>query len=246
MLCLTGCSTAIEVTDLTGDTGKEWDAVWVEGTTITPAGDTPYIGFKEQQIWGYTGCNRLTGTYALEKDRIDLSKIGSTMMLCPEDKYETLFMAGLNKAKSVKVTTDGLELKDADGQVVVRFRPRVLTAERLAGKWVLKNGKGLAPENVQSNEKPFLSFDVKEQRLSGFTGCNRIFGPIDTAAMVKEGKTDFSKLASTRMLCNDNGVERAFLDNMNKAVSIAIVGGDLVLSDKDGAELMRFTPDTEN
>lgn len=240
LLLLTGCSSSVNLTDLTGTNGKEWDAVWVEGTTITPAEDTPYLGFKDKSVWGYSGCNRLSGQFDLNKDEIDLSKMGSTLMACPDDKYETIFMAGLAKAKHIRLSQNSMSLQDENGKLLMRFTLRQLTAERLAGKWILKACAGVSLENVATGEKPFLSFDMDEQQLSGYTGCNRIFGPFDAKKLV-EGKIDFTRLASTRMLCNDNGLERAFMDNLNKTAAITIIGGELIFNGKDGEELMKFS-----
>ena len=44
----------------------------------------------------------------------------------------------------------------------------------------------------------------------------------------------------TRMMCQDNGLERAFMENFNAAARVSVQEGELVLQDSKGAELLRF------
>ncbi len=103
----------------------KWCVTSIEGEQVVPSDETPYIAFKGMEVEGFTGCNRLTGNVNVEqllKGEADFSGIAATMMACPEDKYETRFLAALAKAKGVKLTKEGFVLLDADGAEVLSFK----------------------------------------------------------------------------------------------------------------------------
>ena len=244
LLSVVACQSTdkLGVEQLAGQNGQEWKVVKIGEMAISPSSETPYIGFKTNgQIWGFTGCNRLTGEYSIKKNgEIDLSRVGSTMMLCPEDKYEAPFMAELAKVKIVKMKDENnLSLLDENKkEVVALWSNKKMTAEYLNGKWVLLSGRNISSlESVE--EKPFLDFDIKEKKVSGFTGCNRIFGPFNVKTFL-DGKVNFENMGMTRMLCHDNGLERNFMDNFNLATQVKFQENVLILLSRQNEELLRF------
>lgn len=82
----------------------------------------------------------------------------------------------------------------------------------LEGEWnvIELEGKSLSSDNPL----PFLSFDLKEKRLSGNTGCNRIIGSLDIDESNSE-MISFPQVGSTRMACPDMYVE----DNLLRLLS---------------------------
>lgn len=241
---MSGCQSSQNLTTemLGGSDGREWQVVAMEGTSVSPSSETPFLGFDTKgKLWGFTGCNRLTGQYELKRGGvIDMSKVGSTMMLCPEDKYEATFMTALRAVRKAGIQAKkSLTLMDEQGKTVIELILKEnLTAENLNGKWTLVSGKDIKlPEN--QDEVPNLNFDIKEKRIYGFTGCNRLFGPLDVKALL-DGKVNFEKMGMTRMLCQDNGVERTFMKNFNAATALAIHDGFLILKNLKNEELLRF------
>ena len=114
---------------LGGNDGQEWQVVKLGQKTVTPSDETPFLGFKSDGLlWGFNGCNRLTGSYKLKANgKIDLSNVGSTMMLCPEDTYETIFMSELGKVKQVKMHDNTtLLLADGNGNSLIEDRKSVV------------------------------------------------------------------------------------------------------------------------
>ncbi len=106
----------------------------------------------------------------------------------------------------------------------------------LAGEWnvVGLNGQTITPvENVT----PVMGFNLNDSSVYGFTGCNRMMGQIDAKAFMK-GKADFGRLATTRMLCQDDKYERALLDALSKATESEVKGNVILLKDKDGNVLV--------
>ena len=100
---MTACQSTGNLTTemLGGNDGQEWQVMKIGQKKVTPSDETPFLCFKSDGLlWGFNGCNRLTGSYKLKANgKIDLSKVGCTMMLCPEDTYETIFMSELRKVK---------------------------------------------------------------------------------------------------------------------------------------------------
>ena len=107
----------------------EWNVIQIRGEGISPAENTPFIGFKvaEKQLYGFTGCNRMTGTIDFEKfvaGEPDFSNMGTTRMACADDKYETKFLQALNAAKKVKMGYNTFSLLDEKGSTLVMFQKR--------------------------------------------------------------------------------------------------------------------------
>lgn len=82
----------------------------------------------------------------------------------------------------------------------------------LEGEWnvIELEGKSLSSDNPL----PFLSFDLKEKRLSGNTGCNRIIGSLDIDESNSE-MISFPQVGSTRVACPDMTVEDNLLKLLN-------------------------------
>jgi heat shock protein HslJ len=103
------------------------------------------------------------------------------------------------------------------------------------GAWALADLTG-APKDA-----PLPTLAISSAHLSGFTGCNRVAGEIETDANVA---TFFrGGLAVTEMYCEAGeamAMERAFLAALNRARDARIVAGELVFFDVNNREIMRF------
>lgn len=119
----------------------------------------------------------------------------------------------------------------------VFFSCKSLSPDRLDGEWNVVELQGETV--VPTDRTPFLGFDVKESRIYGFTGCNRITGTLDAGQLLK-GKPDFSRMGSTRMMCHDDRYETKFLEALSSAEKAECKGQEFVLSDKDGNVLVRL------
>ena len=75
---------------------------------------------------GFDGCNRLMGDYKIDGDRIEFTKMATTLMACPDMQVVDTFAKVL--AVTVRWRIDGahLELLDAQGTVQARFESRNL------------------------------------------------------------------------------------------------------------------------
>ena len=84
----------------------------------------PYLVLnnKTKRIDGFGGCNRFTGTYQQNGDRLTLEKIAMTFMACPEEMdTEREFIGVLEQIRSWKILGSYLELIDGNGTSLARF-----------------------------------------------------------------------------------------------------------------------------
>ena len=109
----------------------------------------------------------------------------------------------------------------------------------LDGIWELNyiSGTKIAFEGLYPDKKPFLSFNTKDGRVSGNSGCNSFTGSMS----VSNSYLHFDdSMAMTKMFCPGNG-ESNFLDGLKKinGYSISDEGKTLNLLSGDVA-IMRF------
>ena len=75
-------------------------------------------------VSGSGGCNRLTGSYELNGDRISFRNVASTMMACVEAasmSTERVFLGALGRVTRWRITGQRLDLFDASGTTLVRL-----------------------------------------------------------------------------------------------------------------------------
>ncbi len=120
-LALASCS---GTRDLAKTLSGDWRVTQLDGQAVPAEDDAPFLGFdvKGHRIYGFTGCNRLTGTLdakAFVGGKADFSGLGMTRMLCQDDKYEIPFTEALGRAVRSEVSTDQITLKDSTGRTVI-------------------------------------------------------------------------------------------------------------------------------
>lgn len=76
----------------------------------------------EQRVSGEGGCNRLTGSFGLEGDRLRFRGMAGTMMACPDGmEQEQRFLQALEKVERYRISGSHLEMLAGTGAVVARF-----------------------------------------------------------------------------------------------------------------------------
>lgn len=79
-------------------------------------------------------------------------------------------------------------------------------------EWLLIDMPG-SSQDVPKDHMPYLQFDEKEKRVSGFAGCNRFFGSYHRVGE----QLQMGPLASTRMSCGKlDIVEHSFLEKLEQ------------------------------
>lgn len=122
---------------------------------------------------------------------------------------------------------------------------KATTAQRginsLDGTWELNyiSGPRIAFEGLYPNKKPTIIFDAKENRFSGFAGCNQYFG----TPIVENNNLLFDKVGMTMMACPDSGNgEEVYVSTLKKInrYSISSDNQELTLLIDDVA-MMRYS-----
>jgi len=100
---------------------KEWIVVKIEKEKITTnAEKAPWIKLSEGRVSGFSGCNRLIGSYSLEGKTLTFSQLGGTKMFCFDtQELEDKFMKTLSKTHFWKYKRGKLCLFDENKIVIM-------------------------------------------------------------------------------------------------------------------------------
>ena len=113
-----------------------------------------------------------------------------------------------------------------------------VSVDMIKGKWVLQSIEGNAVKMPEGIEQPYLSIDSTGENLSGYGGCNRIFG----ALKVSNDSISFPGLAATRMYCEaTQKVENSFLEALNGTSTFKLKNDELVLMGSKEMAVLRRT-----
>lgn len=103
-----------------------WKLILINDTEVTLSENQsePHLTFNaEGRVSGSDGCNRMMGSYLLEGDKLTLDEMAGTKMACAEGVEQTqAFNDVLTKVATYTVHSDQLELRDATGLVLARFK----------------------------------------------------------------------------------------------------------------------------
>lgn len=103
-------------------------------------------------------------------------------------------------------------------------------------QWVLQTLKGKAVEVPDGVTAPWMQVDVPQGKLSGFGGCNDMFGSVKAEA----SEMRINGLGSTKKMCEATSAqENAFFDVLRNANSYKLDGKKLELL-QDGKAMATF------
>jgi heat shock protein HslJ/LysM repeat protein len=115
----------------------------LEGSEITAEFDS-----AEGTVSGSAGCNSYFGSYEVDGETITFGLLGSTLMACLEPEgimdQEQAYLAALASVATYHIQGDKLEIRDADGALVLQFtaKPTEVAAGEAyivqPGDWLLK------------------------------------------------------------------------------------------------------------
>ena len=110
--------TPISITD------REWKAIVIENEKLEQltTDKLPAMKLSEGKVTGFSSCNRMHGTYTMEKDKITFSQMAVTKMLCVDtQEIESKFLKALSEVKSWKEEKGKLHLLNENKQVIIIF-----------------------------------------------------------------------------------------------------------------------------
>ena len=125
--------------------GTYWKAIELAGKP-TPAQDPKreaHLQFQRGRVSGSDGCNRITGTYQLNGDRVTFGQLAGTQMACVNPGgTEGPFRGALESATRLTIAGDRLELSDAAGTRLAVFAAGPSNREAVGNirSYVVKDG----------------------------------------------------------------------------------------------------------
>ena len=215
----------------------------VSGEMVPPVPNSlTWFELSDGTVTGNAGANNFTGGYELNGSKIKFLPTASNMMMGTPElmAQESQFMKGLGEAVEYQMVEGELHLRNAEGAVVIKMKPRVEPG-LTSGVWKatgVNNGKGGVASILRGTE---LTIRFGEDgRVSGSSGCNSFSGSYE----LKDDQIKFSPLAGTRKMCSEpEGImdqESAFLQALGKAVVWNVEAGSLELRDEAGALQAKF------
>lgn len=135
-------SCTIKKNTLSSETDTVLDTYWVlvslEGQNVQAPQDTrtAYIRLQENEddVTGYTGCNRLFGKYTLTEQRLELSDLSTPRVACPDMQTENKMLDVLRRVDSYRVAGDLLNLYDGETVVATFMTGNVHIIEQEIGR----------------------------------------------------------------------------------------------------------------
>jgi heat shock protein HslJ len=102
--------------------GTEWRLVDIGGQPSPAGADSArHPGFRllaeGRKVQGSAGCNRMTGTYQLDGQKLKFGPLATTRMACPAMQTETAFLEALGATTRYEISGSSLMLYGADTAV---------------------------------------------------------------------------------------------------------------------------------
>jgi copper homeostasis protein (lipoprotein) len=106
--------------------GSYWKLVRLGGAPVELAANQrePHLTFARDQlrVSGSGGCNRVTGDFEVDGEKLKLGHMAGTMMACPAGmEQEQRFLQALGKVERHRIRGSHLEMLDAAGAPLARF-----------------------------------------------------------------------------------------------------------------------------
>lgn len=217
----------------------EWIITEAASYKISRDEDMPYVNFTEAdgKFYANNGCNVLNGNFLFKGvNQVTFSNVISTMMYCPDVKFDHAISSVLQDGSVVTVTieTKGqetyMQFRNSANKVLMTMRKHNL--ESLNGLWKFQTIEGEKVEGKGLN----IFFDIPELSVHGNTGCNYFNGTIVIDPQ-KPNSISFSQMGVTMRMCENADLERTMLVALEETASYGLDGNKLILYDLSGKKL---------
>lgn len=102
-----------------------WRLVFLQSQAVRRAPDQrePSLVFHEDgRLAGSDGCNRLIGRFEAHRDTLTVSGVATTRIACPEGMEQaSRFVQALDAVHDYRIIGETLEMRDAAGELLMRF-----------------------------------------------------------------------------------------------------------------------------
>jgi heat shock protein HslJ len=202
--------------------------------TLSPEGEN-----RESAVFGSAGCNRYSGTYSLEGDRLTINILAVTAMMCDASmETEDAFLAALQDELTFQIQYNRLILTSENNTLLfLGERPS------LAGDWrLLRMGTPEDPVDITFEQTILAEFMIEEMAatglISGTTPCQEY-----TAGFFID--RDFVTFGTPEMInlnqCDDmSEIETQYFEALQNAAQYEFSRGNLILRDGEGTQLLEF------
>ncbi len=215
-----------------------WQVTSISGAAPLPE-RPPTLLFRDGGIHASTGCNGISGSYSQDGDRLTMTQMGMSLMLCEDPAImlqEKAVADALDRVTGAVVEGGHLHLLDAAGDTMLEAIPDsalLLAAEK--STWRLDNSSGQWGKGEQTS----ITLRVERGRLSGRSGCG------DYTADFTHNGNSWSISAGTRepVPCPSDAGQPAdrFLELLEKVTRVELEDNQLRLITPD--ETLYFTRD---
>lgn len=214
--------------------GIGWQRVPPEGQAADAT-----VRFEAGRVQGFGGCNRFTGAYTIDGDRVHIEALAATMMACEPAvmEAESAFLGALGGAHHASLDAGRLTLAAAgDASAPLVFEP--VPPPRLDGvQWEVTGFNNGRQAVVSPLVGTTLQLSFEDGAVVGHAGCNRF----RAAYQQDGGSLRVEPPAATRMFCDGEGVmeqEQQFLDALASATAWSIERGMLDMHRADGERVL--------
>ena len=104
-------------------------------------------------------------------------------------------------------------------------------------QWTVIELRGIPIQTSGSVQDAHLIFDSDDQEITGFGGCNRIFGPYEIG---KKNTLKFGEIGGTRMACQNTAFENKFIETLASVRYYQQTGGQLLLKDGEKKVILKL------
>ena len=200
---------------------------------------SPEAENREGSVFGSAGCNRYSGTYSLDGDRLTINILAVTAMMCDASmETEDAFLAALQDELTFQIQYNRLILTSENNTLLfLGERPS------LAGDWrLLRMGTPENPVDITFEQTILAEFIIEEMAatglISGTTPCREY-----TAGFFID--RDFVTFGTPEMInlnqCDDmSEIETQFFEALQNAAQYEFSKGNLILRDGEGTQLLEF------
>ncbi|MFV0388910.1 MAG: META domain-containing protein [Pyrinomonadaceae bacterium] len=231
-------------TDSPSLTGTVWMLDQLNGKALIDSGPTLVLDGKNNSFSAKV-CNTINGDYStFSGNRIRFSTNVTTRMACVDSlmKLEADFQTALNSVTSYQI--NGIRLSLLDGnRVVMVFHSADASSTKNPGntnleenRWYMTDIMGITIK--PGSNIPYIYFDPKEKKVSGFSGCNNFNGTYS----VDDDTIEIKSMAINQRTCADphlSSIERVLSTIFHHPVQYKMSNGVLTLY-QNGNEVLRF------
>jgi heat shock protein HslJ len=202
--------------------------------TLSPESENP-----EGNIFGSAGCNRYSGTYSLDGDRLTINILAVTARMCDASmETEDAFLAALQDQLTFQIHFNRLILTSENNALLfLGERPS------LAGNWrLLRMGTPENPVDITFENTILGEFMIEEMAptglITGTTPCQEYTaGFFIDRDFVTFGTPEMTNLNQ----CDEmSEIETQYFEALQNAGQYEFSMGNLILRDGEGTQLLEF------